>query len=158
MAFKKKKTKQNRKKELKGKTSMRGLIVKQLNIYKRRFMNTEKSQQGWKNNILCATCYFYIYGLPQWLCLEYKRCGLIPGLGRMATNPKILAWEIPGTEKPCRLQSIGFAKSQTWLKQLSTQVHCYILSRRRHNSIKSGRRKEQQRRKQNNLTDCCLGN
>ena len=140
MAFKKKKKKnQNRKKDLKGKTSMRGLIVKQLNIYKCRFMNTEKSQQGWKNNILCATCYLYIYGLPQWLCLEYKRCGLIPGLGRVATHPNILAWEIPGTEKPCGLQSIGFAKSQTQLKQLSTHVHCYILSRRRHNSIKSGR-------------------
>ena len=35
-------------------------------------MNTEKSQQGRKNNILRATCYFYIYGLPQWLCLEYE--------------------------------------------------------------------------------------
>ena len=51
---------------------MRGLIVKQLNIYKCRFMNTEKSQQGWKNNILCAACYLYIYVLPQLLCLEYE--------------------------------------------------------------------------------------
>ena len=57
MAFKKTKTK----KELKGKTSM----SKQLNIYKCRLMNTEKSKQGRKNNILCAPCHLYIYmGFP----------------------------------------------------------------------------------------------
>ena len=37
--------------------------------------------------------------------------GLIPGLGRslekeMATHSNILAWEIPWTEKPGRLQSM----------------------------------------------------
>ena len=37
--------------------------------------------------------------------------GLIPGAGRspekgMATHSSILAWRIPWTEEPCRLQSI----------------------------------------------------
>ena len=43
---------------------------------------------------------------------------LIPGSGRsvekeMATHSSILAWRIPQTEEPGRLQSIGVAKSQT---------------------------------------------
>ena len=33
----------------------------------------------------------------------------------MATHSSILAWEIPGTEEPGRLQSIGLQKSQTRL-------------------------------------------
>ena len=39
----------------------------------------------------------------------------------MATHSSLLAWEIPGTEEPDGLQSIG-SQSQTRLKQLSTQV------------------------------------
>ena len=44
--------------------------------------------------------------------------GLIPGLGRsprveMATYSSILAWEIPQTEEPGNLQSMGLQKSQT---------------------------------------------
>ena len=44
--------------------------------------------------------------------------GLIPGLGRSlekgtATHSSILAWEIPWTEDPGGLQSIGSRKSQT---------------------------------------------
>ena len=37
-----------------------------------------------------------------------------------ATHSSILAWRIPWTEEPWRLQSI--AQCQTWLKQLSTYV------------------------------------
>ena len=33
----------------------------------------------------------------------------------MATNACILAWEIPWTEEPGKLQSMGPQKSQTWL-------------------------------------------
>ena len=33
----------------------------------------------------------------------------------MATHASILAWRIPRTEEPSRLQSMGFAKSQTRL-------------------------------------------
>ena len=35
----------------------------------------------------------------------------------MATHPSILAWKIPGTEKPGWLQSKGLQKSQTWLNE-----------------------------------------
>ena len=31
----------------------------------------------------------------------------------MATHSSILAWRIPWTEEPARLQSMGFTKSQT---------------------------------------------
>ena len=45
---------------------------------------------------------------------------LIPGSGRspekeISTHSSILAWEIPWTEKPGRLQSMGSQKSQTQL-------------------------------------------
>ena len=41
----------------------------------------------------------------------------------MATHSSLLAWEIPGTEEPDGLQSIG-SQSQTRLKQLSSSsVH-----------------------------------
>ena len=36
----------------------------------------------------------------------------------MATHPSILSWRIPWTEEPDGLQSMGVAKSRTWLKQL----------------------------------------
>ena len=44
--------------------------------------------------------------------------GSIPGSGRsldkeMATHSSILAWRIPWTEEPGRLQSAGVAKSRT---------------------------------------------
>ena len=40
----------------------------------------------------------------------------------MATHSSILAWKIPWTEKPGRLQSMG-SQSQTRLKRLSTHLH-----------------------------------
>ena len=49
---------------------------------------------------------------PAYQCRRCKRQGSIPGLGRplekeMATHSSILAWRIPWTEEPHRLQSIG---------------------------------------------------
>ena len=43
---------------------------------------------------------------------DMREAGLIPGLGRsleegMATHSSILAWKIPRTEEPGRLQSMG---------------------------------------------------
>ena len=38
----------------------------------------------------------------------------------MATDFSILAWEIPQTEKPGGLQSMGVAKSRTWLRDDTT--------------------------------------
>ena len=54
--------------------------------------------------------------------------GLIPGLGRspkegnMATHSSILAWEIPGTEEPGRLQSMGLWKSWNRLSDWKTRA------------------------------------
>ena len=42
----------------------------------------------------------------------------------MATHSSILAWRIPWTEEPGRLQSMG-SQSQTQLKQLSTHTHTH---------------------------------
>ena len=38
----------------------------------------------------------------------------------MATLSSILAWRIPGTEEPGGLLSMGFARGQTQLKQISS--------------------------------------
>ena len=38
----------------------------------------------------------------------------------MATHSSILAWEIPWTEEPVGLQSMGSQKSQTQLSNLTT--------------------------------------
>ena len=44
----------------------------------------------------------------------------------MATHSSILAWEIPWTDDPCWLQSRGFQKSQTWLRNWAcTQFYKY---------------------------------
>ena len=44
----------------------------------------------------------------------------------MATHSSILAWEMPSTEEPGRLQSIG-SQSQMRLKRLSTCMPTQIL-------------------------------
>ena len=65
-------------------------------------------------------------GLPRWLSGKEPACnagevGSIPGLGRsplekeMATHSSILAWDIPWTEEPGGLQSMGSQKSHTRL-------------------------------------------
>ena len=40
----------------------------------------------------------------------------------MAIHSSILAWRIPWTEEPGRLQSMGVTQSQTQLKPLSTHT------------------------------------
>ena len=60
--------------------------------------------------------------LPQWLSEKKSACnagdaGLIPGWGRSpqkenAAHSSILAWEIPWTEEPVGLQSMGSEKIQ----------------------------------------------
>ena len=64
-------------------------------------------------------------GLSRWLSGKESACSavnssLIPGLGRspgkeMATHFSILAWEIPWTEEPGRLQSMRLLNSWTQL-------------------------------------------
>ena len=45
----------------------------------------------------------------------------------MTTYSSILAWRIPWTEEPGRLQSIG-SQSRTRLKQLGTHIHAWHIS------------------------------
>ena len=61
-------------------------------------------------------------GLTRWLSDKESAynagdAGSIPGMGRSPGegngNPGFLSWEIPRTEDPGRLQSMGVAKNQT---------------------------------------------
>ena len=40
----------------------------------------------------------------------------------MANHSSTLAWKIPWTEEPGRLQSMGVTKSQTWLSRETTSM------------------------------------
>ena len=63
------------------------------------------------------------YGLPWWLSCKESTCnagdtGSIPGSGRSPEEGtgyplRILAWEIPWTEEPGGLQSMGLKGSDT---------------------------------------------
>ena len=68
----------------------------------------------------------YIHGLPWWLSGKESACNIgntrhvssIPKWGRslekeMAIHSSILAWEIPWTEEPGRLQSMGSQELDT---------------------------------------------
>ena len=44
----------------------------------------------------------------------------------MATHSSILAWEIPWTEEPDGLQSMGTQESQTWLSTYNNMYYVYI--------------------------------
>ena len=83
-------------------------------------------REVWVHPFLCGSgqllvAIIDVCGLFQWLsgkdCLQCRRTGSIPGLGRsptgdcMATHSSILAWRIPWTEEePGGLQSIGLQK------------------------------------------------
>ena len=66
-------------------------------------------------------------GFPRWLrgkesACQCRRCGFNQSLGQedslekeMAAHSSILAWEIPQTEEPGKLQSMGVAKSRSRL-------------------------------------------
>ena len=59
-------------------------------------------------------------------CRRFGRHGFDPWVGKIPWRRasvffSILAWRIPRTEEPTRLQSLG-SQSQAWLKWLSTQV------------------------------------
>ena len=62
-------------------------------------------------------------------CLPTMRETQVPSLGRedplekeMATHSSTLAWKIPWTEKPGRLQSTGVAKSRTQLSDFPLAI------------------------------------
>ena len=50
----------------------------------------------------------------------------------MATHSSILAWEIPWTEEPGGLQSMGLQKNQTHLSDQTTEQRTYIRCDRGH--------------------------
>ena len=72
-----------------------------------------------------AVYFMHILGMPRWLRGKESACnagdaGSIPGLQDlleegMATHCSILAWEIPWTEEPGGVQSVGLQKSRTQL-------------------------------------------
>ena len=78
-------------------------------------------------NKMIATC---CMGISWWLRDKESTCiagdvGSMLGSGRslekeMANHSSILAWEIPWTEKPGRLQSTEWQKSRTWLSIYTT--------------------------------------
>ena len=45
----------------------------------------------------------------------------------MATHSGIIAWRIPWTEEPGRLQSRGVANNQTWLSTQANNLHTLFL-------------------------------
>ena len=47
----------------------------------------------------------------------------------MAPYSSTLAWKIPWTEEPGRLQSMGFAKSQTRMSNFPFTFHCHALEK-----------------------------
>ena len=76
----------------------------------------------------------YIQGLPRWLVkslfAKTGDMGLISGSGRspgerMATHSSILAWKIPWTKEPGRLQSMG-SQSRTRLSDFTSSLHLLI--------------------------------
>ena len=73
-------------------------------------------------------------GLPWWFSSKESACNagdtdLIPGLRRSpgeGTHFSILSWEIPWTEEPFGLQSMGSQKSWTWSSNEITMNPCFL--------------------------------
>ena len=60
--------------------------------------------------------------------------GSITGLGRSpgegnGTHSSTLAWKIPWTEEPGRLQTMGSPNSRTWLSDFTFTFHFYALEK-----------------------------
>ena len=78
---------------------------------------------------------YHILGLPWRLGGKESACnagdaGLTPGLGRSpeegnGNHSSILAWEIPGTEKPSGLWSIGLKRVEHDLATKQQQTQSY---------------------------------
>ena len=74
--------------------------------------NISLSHRSWDSHWWLSgkerACQCRRYGFNPWV-------GKIPQEKEMVTHSSILAWEIPSTEEPGGLQSMGLAKSQTRL-------------------------------------------
>ena len=65
---------------------------------------------------------------PRYLLLLYVSLCLLSEKA-MAPHPSTLAWKIPWTEEPGRLQSMGSAKSQTRLSDFTFTFHFHALEK-----------------------------
>ena len=77
--------------------------------------------QGWRTQL----------GLPRWLSgkeptCRCRRLRLDPLEEEMATHYSILAWEIPWTEEPGRLQSMGVTKESDTTEATKHTSMCLI--------------------------------
>ena len=117
--------------------------VRDTSLEAHRFVSSAKCfiLIAWCPAKLSLKCYFSsaftickpVQALPRWLSSKESACsagdtGLIPELGRfsgeeVATLSSILAWEIPCTEEPGRLQSMG--QNQATKHQSCLQVGIY---------------------------------
>ena len=78
----------------------------------------------------------YIYGLSWWLngkdsTCQWRRPGFHPGLGRSpgegsGSLSSILAWQIPWTEDPGGLESMGCKRVGHDLVTKQQHVHIYV--------------------------------
>ena len=116
--------------ELKSKKSKCKKINRRSKLYFLNLINLKKrftiSDSGsWNPSILCSSSaeggFTGCPGGKESICQCMQKTW-VRSLGQeeslekeMATHSRILAWEIPGTEEPGRLQSIGLQKSQTRL-------------------------------------------
>ena len=102
---------------------------------------TKGHQRIWEVDTTSISWFWWwlytIYGLPWYLSgKESASAGDVGwSLGQekplekeMATHSSIRAWEVPWTEKPGKLQSMGSQKSQTQLSDWTTNIHLWKLA------------------------------
>ena len=106
--------------------NLNSLIIKEIK---------EKIKEIFKEKIILTL------GPLWWLSSEEPTC--FQSLGwedplekEMATHSSILAWEIPWTEEPGGLQSMGLQKSLTWLSNNSHVTSCELPDHRKKTNYK----------------------
>ena len=97
------------------------------------FIDGELIKKMWCVDVYICVCVYMGFpgGSVARLHLQCMRPGLDPGLGQspgegMATHSSILAWRIPWTEEPGRLQSMGLQRiGHDWATK---SVHSSVLA------------------------------
>ena len=99
----------------------------------RQFSTDRSWGEGWFGNdssdyIYCVL-YFYYALYFYWASLVVQMVKNLPAMQETwATHSSILAWRIPWTEEPGGLQSMGVAKSRTWLSDWHFHFVSIIMS------------------------------
>ena len=80
--------------------------------------------------VLSCMSYLYInWRLVHWSCLEINSLSVVSSAiileKAMAPHSSTLAWKIPWTEQPNRLQSMGVTKSRTLLSDFTFTFHLW---------------------------------